>query len=86
VDVVVKLAFDSKQRDALRLRDQYEVYRRLRSKGVLQCVATVLRFFDDSECGPCAIVMPYAGVSLTRARACFVGLRMVAFETTICSI
>jgi hypothetical protein len=55
VDVVVKLAFDSEQRDALR----DEVYCRLRSK-VLQYVATVLRFFDDSECGPCAIVMLYA--------------------------
>ncbi|KAM6501449.1 hypothetical protein JOM56_004463 [Amanita muscaria] len=43
---------------------EYEVYRRLRSKGVLRCISTVLGFFDDSKDGTCALVMLYAGVPL----------------------
>ncbi|KIL58786.1 hypothetical protein M378DRAFT_132107 [Amanita muscaria Koide BX008] len=62
LDVVVKLAFNTEQRDAL--RDEYEVYRHLRSKEVLQGIATVLGFFDYSEDGVCALVMLYAGVPL----------------------
>jgi hypothetical protein len=62
LDVVVKLAFDNEQQHAL--RDEYEVYRRLKSKGVLGGITTVLGFFDDCERGPCALVMLYAGVSL----------------------
>ncbi|KIL60515.1 hypothetical protein M378DRAFT_14077 [Amanita muscaria Koide BX008] len=62
LDVVVKLAFDIEQRDAL--REEYEVYRRLRSNGVLRGIATVLGFFDGAEDDACALVMLYAGVPL----------------------
>jgi hypothetical protein len=62
LDVVVKLAFDSEQRDAL--KNEYEIYRLLRSNAVVQGIATVLGFFDDVEGGPSALVMLYAGVSL----------------------
>ena len=43
LDVVVKLAFNFEQRDAL--RGEYEVYRCLRSKEVVQGIATALGFF-----------------------------------------
>jgi hypothetical protein len=64
LDVVVKLAFRSQQKDML--RTEYESYRHLRSKGVLRGVTTTLGFFDDTdpEGGPCALVMLYAGKSL----------------------
>ena len=62
LDVVVKLAFDSGQRDAL--KNEYEIYRLLRMNGVVQGIATVLGFFDDVEGGPSALVTLYAGVSL----------------------
>jgi len=63
LDVVVKLAFDVEQRDAL--KSEYDVYCCLRSKGILRGIATPLGFFDDSEGGACALVMLYAGVPLT---------------------
>ena len=59
LDVVVKLAFDSQQRDML--RTEYETYRHVRSKGVLRGLTTTVGFFDDTEDGPCALVMLYAG-------------------------
>jgi len=62
LDVVVKLAFDSEQRDAL--KSEYEMYRLLRSKGVVKGITTVLGSFDDFEGGPSALVMLHAGVSL----------------------
>lgn len=62
LDVVVKLAFDTEQRDAL--KSEYDVYRCLRSKGILRGITTPLGFFDDSEGCACALVMLYAGVSL----------------------
>jgi hypothetical protein len=62
LDVVGKLSFSSEQRDAL--RSEYEVYRQLGLKGVLKGITTALGFFDESEGGPCALVMPYTGVSL----------------------
>jgi len=62
LDAVVKLAFDSEQRDAL--KNEHEIYRLLRLNGVVQGIATVLGFFDDVEGGPSALVMLYAGVSL----------------------
>ena len=62
LDVAVKLAFDSQQRDML--RTEYETYRRLRSKGVLRGLTTTLGFFDDTEDDLCALVMLYAGNSL----------------------
>ncbi|KAK2467450.1 hypothetical protein APHAL10511_000305 [Amanita phalloides] len=62
LDVVVKLAFDTEQRDAL--ESEYEIYRHLRSKGVRQGIATTLGIFDDSEGAACALVMLYAGVPL----------------------
>jgi hypothetical protein len=63
LDVVVKLAFDSDQRDAL--RNEYEVYRQLRSRGVQQGVTTPLGLFDDFEGAACALVLPYAGVAIS---------------------
>ena len=63
LDVVVKLAFNSEQRDAL--RSEYEVYRHLKSKGVHQGIATALGIFDDSEGCACALVLLDAGVSLS---------------------
>ncbi|KAK2467449.1 hypothetical protein APHAL10511_000304 [Amanita phalloides] len=62
LDVVVKLAFDTEQRDAL--KSEYEIYRHLRSKGVCRGIATTLGIFDDSEGAACALVMLYAGVPL----------------------
>jgi hypothetical protein len=62
LDVVVKLAFDSVQRDAL--KHEYEVYQLLRSKDV-RGITAVLGFFDDFEGhGPSALVMLNAGVPL----------------------
>jgi hypothetical protein len=66
LDVVVKLAFDSEQRDAL--KSEYEVYRRLKSKGVHQGIATALGIFDDSEGCACALVLLYAGVPLSESQ------------------
>jgi hypothetical protein len=63
LDVVVKLAFDAEQRASL--RDEHEVYRRLRSQGVHPGITTPLGFFDDSEGTACALVMPYAGIPLS---------------------
>jgi len=65
LDVVVKLAFDVEQRDAL--KSEYNVYCCLRSKGILRGITTPLGFFDDSEGGACALVMLYAGVPLIAA-------------------
>jgi hypothetical protein len=62
LDMVVKLAFDSVQRDML--RTEYKIYRRLRSKGVIRGITATLGLFDDTEGGPCALVMIYAGDSL----------------------
>jgi hypothetical protein len=62
LDVVVKLAFDSRQQDML--RTEYETYCDLRSKGVLRGITTTLSFFKDNEDGSCALVMLYAGDSL----------------------
>jgi len=66
LDVVVKLAFDAVQRDAL--KGEHEVYRHLWSKGVHQGITTPLGFFDDSEGSACALVMPYAGIPLSELR------------------
>ena len=68
LDVVVKLAFDNEQRDGL--RSEYEVYRTLRSKGVLKGITTSLGFFNDTEGGPCALVMLYAGRALVAEPKC----------------
>jgi hypothetical protein len=62
LEVVVKLAFDNWQQDML--RTEYEIYCRLLSKGVLRGITTTLGLFDDTEAGPCALVMLYAGESL----------------------
>ena len=63
LDVVVKLAFDGEQRDAL--KHEYEVYQLLRSKDVVKGIPIVLGFFDDFEGhGPSALVMLNAGVPL----------------------
>jgi len=63
LDVVVKLALDSKQREAL--KHEYEVYRLLRSNGIVKGIAVVLGVFDDFEGhGPSTLVMLNAGVPL----------------------
>lgn len=62
LDVVVKLAFDEEQKTAL--KDEYEMYRLLRLKGVVDGIATVLGLFNDFEGGPSALVMLYAGEPL----------------------
>lgn len=62
LDVAVKLAFDSQQRDML--RTEYETYRCLRSKGVLRGLTTTPGFFDNTEDDLCALVILYAGNSL----------------------
>ena len=59
LDVVVKLAFDGEQRAAL--KNEYEIYRLLRSKRIVNGIATVLGLFDDFEGGPSALVMLDAG-------------------------
>jgi hypothetical protein len=46
------------------LRTEYEIYCCLLSKGVLRGIVTTLGLFDDTEAGPCALVMLYAGESL----------------------
>ena len=62
LDIVMKLAFDFEQRDAL--RSEYEVYRHLRLKGV-QGIATTLGVFYDFDGAACTLAMLYAGVSLS---------------------
>ena len=63
LDVVVKLAFDGEQRDTL--KREYEVYRLLESKGVINGIATTLGFFDNFEGhSPSALIMLNAGVPL----------------------
>ena len=63
IDVVVKLAFDNEQQGSL--RSEYEVYcRTLRSNRVFNSITTSLAFFNDTEGGPCALVMVYAGRTL----------------------
>jgi hypothetical protein len=66
LDVAVKLAFDSEQREAL--RSEYEVYRHLKSKGVHKGIVTTLGIFDDSEGCACALVLLYAGVPLSESQ------------------
>jgi len=65
--VVVKLAFDKEQRVAL--KNEYEIYRLLRSKRIVNGIATVLGLFDDFEGGPSALVMLDAGESLGPERS-----------------
>jgi hypothetical protein len=59
LDVVVKLAFESEQKADLKA--EYERYRVLRSRGVINGIATTLGLFDALEDGPCALIMLYAG-------------------------
>lgn len=69
--IAVKLAFNIKQRDAL--RNEYKIYRYLRSKGVSRGIATTLGFFDDSEGTACTLVTAGVPVSL------IAGFRLVRF-------
>jgi hypothetical protein len=62
LNVVVKLSFSSEQQDAL--KSEYEVYRKLALKGVQRGITRALGLFHDSEGGPYALVLLYAGVSL----------------------
>lgn len=66
LDIVVKLAFSREQQDAL--RSEYKIYCLLKSKGVHQGIATVLGIFDDSEGCALALVLLYAGVSLSESQ------------------
>ena len=63
LDIVVKLAFRTEQRDAL--KREYEIYRHLSSRGVRQDITTTLGLFNDSEGAACALFMLYAGVTLS---------------------
>jgi hypothetical protein len=63
LDVAVKIALSSEQREAL--RDEYKIYHQLRSKGVTARIMTPLGLFDDVEGGACALVMPYVGIPLS---------------------
>ena len=62
LDVAVKLALASKQREAL--RDEYEIYHQLKSKGVTIGITAPLGLFEDVEGGACILVMPYVGAPL----------------------
>ena len=68
LDVAVKLAFDFEQRDAL--KNEYEVYRCLKSKGVYKGIVTSMGFFDDYDNAACALVMLYAGIPLSSESIC----------------
>ncbi|KAF9518757.1 hypothetical protein BS47DRAFT_194993 [Hydnum rufescens UP504] len=68
IDVIVKFAFELEQQDALRA--EHEVYRLLRSKGILTGIATTLGIFDDCEGMANALIMVYAGVSLSQGPHC----------------
>ena len=72
LDVVVKLAFNSQQWDML--RTEYKTYHHLQSKGVVRGLTTTLGFFDDTEDGPCALVMLYAGDSLFDKPECILSV------------
>jgi hypothetical protein len=63
LDIAVKLAFDIDQGDVL--KNEYGIYRQLRSKGVLRGIPTALGLFDDSEESACALVTTYAGIPLS---------------------
>ena len=62
LDVAVKLALASGQRDAL--RNEYKMYHLLKKSGVTTGITTPLGLFDDVEDEACALVMPYAGIPL----------------------
>ena len=64
LDVAVKLALSSDQRDTL--RNEYATYHQLRLKAVTSGIITPLGlFYDvDPEGGQSTLVMPYAGVQL----------------------
>jgi hypothetical protein len=62
LDVAVKLALASEQREAL--RNEFKIYHRLRLKGVTAGITTPLGLFDDAEGGACIPVMPYVGIPL----------------------
>ena len=62
LDVAVKLALASEQREAL--KDEYKIYHQLRSEGVTAGITTPLGLFEDVEGGACILVMPYVGASL----------------------
>jgi hypothetical protein len=63
LDVAVKLAFSSEQRDAI--RHEYKIYHLLRKSGVTTGITTPLGLFDDVEGEACALVMPYVGIPLS---------------------
>jgi hypothetical protein len=62
LDVAVKLALASEQREDL--RNECKIYHRLKSKGVTAGITTPLGLFDDVEGGACILVMPYVGTPL----------------------
>lgn len=63
LDVAVKLAFASEQRDAI--RNEYKMYHLLKERGATIGITTPLGLFDDVEGEACALVMPYLGIPLS---------------------
>lgn len=63
LDIAVKFALTSGQRDAL--RNEYEVYRVLRLNGICTGITIPLGLFDDIEGGPSILVMPFKGSPIT---------------------
>jgi len=64
LDVVVKLALASEQRDAL--RKEYHIYHLLEKSVVTTGITTPLGLFEDVEGSACALVMPYVGIPLAK--------------------
>ncbi|KAF5386089.1 hypothetical protein D9615_002184 [Tricholomella constricta] len=64
-DAVVKLAFDSEQRE--RMRNEFEVYEHLNSSGV-EGIPTIFGLFKDVESEALALVMNNVGTSVWKRR------------------
>ena len=62
LDVAVKLALGTQQCEAL--RNECEMYHRLRLEGVTAGITEPLGFFDYLEGEGCILVMPYVGTPL----------------------
>ena len=62
LDVAVKLALASEQRDVL--KKEYQIYHLLERSGVTAGITTPLGLFEDVEGDACALVMPYVGIPL----------------------
>jgi hypothetical protein len=83
LDVAVKIALTIMQQEEL--RNEYENYRLLQLKGISSGITTPLGFFEDHDCGPYALVLPYAGVPLDSVpnQTLPSSHRYVGFETQV---